>query len=157
MKARIKAKANRDKDLLKVRAHIDKLSLDPRLQQMKQFVQHGQVTTLDHVERVAVLSVYINRRAHLSADEASLIHGALLHDYYLYDWHHYQGHLHGFTHPDAAAARASRDFILTDKERNIISSHMWPLTLRHLPHSREAAIVCLADKVSSFYETFFCR
>jgi uncharacterized protein len=157
MTVRRKNKASRDKDLLKVRTHIDDLALDPRLQRMKGFIQHGQVTTLDHVERVAFLSVRINRRLGLGGDEDVLIRGALLHDYYLYDWHHHDGHLHGFTHPDTAAARASQDFTLSDKERNIISSHMWPLTLRHLPRSREAATVCLADKLSSLYETLLCR
>ena len=46
---------------------------------------------------------------------------------------------------------------LTDKEKDIIQSHMWPLTPADIPHSREAALVCIADKMSSSYETVLER
>jgi hypothetical protein len=42
--------------------------------------------------------------------------------------------------------KAQEDFDLTEKERNIIRGHMWPLTLVHPPKSKEAILVCLADK-----------
>ena len=48
-------------------------------------------------------------------------------------------------------------FALTDKEKDIIQSHMWPLTPTDIPHSREAALVCMADKMSSSYETVLER
>lgn len=44
-------------------------------------------------------------------------------------------------------------FHIGKREQQIIESHMWPLTLRHVPETREAAIVCIADKCCSFYET----
>jgi len=34
---------------------------------------------------------------------------------------------------------------------------MWPLTPTDMPHSREAALVCMADKMSSSYETVLER
>ena len=43
------------------------------------------------------------------------------------------------------------------KEKDIIQSHMWPLTPADIPHSREAALVCIADKMSSSYETVLER
>jgi hypothetical protein len=42
--------------------------------------------------------------------------------------------------------KADKDFKLTNKEKNIIRGHMWPLTFLHPPKSREAFLVCLADK-----------
>lgn len=48
-------------------------------------------------------------------------------------------------------------FELTDKEKDIIQSHMWPLNPTDIPHSREAALVCMADKMSSSYETVLER
>ena len=48
-------------------------------------------------------------------------------------------------------------FKLTDKEKDIIQSHMWPLSPTDIPHSREAALVCMADKMSSSYETVLER
>ena len=41
--------------------------------------------------------------------------------------------------------------------KKVIESHMWPLTLRAFPGSREAAIVCFADKYCSAWETLFMR
>ena len=40
---------------------------------------------------------------------------------------------------------------LSSKEENCILAHMWPLSVR-MPHSREAAAVCLADKLCSVAE-----
>ena len=48
-------------------------------------------------------------------------------------------------------------FGITKKEQNIIASHMWPLTFRHVPTCREAIIVCLADKYCAVVESMFQR
>ena len=56
-------------------------------------------------------------------------------------------------HPSYAAANAKRDFNINEKEEHIIRSHMWPLTVTKLPKSREAVIVCIADKLTSATET----
>ena len=42
---------------------------------------------------------------------------------------------------------------INEKEEHIIRSHMWPLTVTKLPKSREAVIVCIADKLTSATET----
>ena len=78
-----------------------------------------------------------------------------LHDYYLYDWHDKNKGFrwHGFKHHRFALANAEKDFDLTEKEKNIIYSHMFPLTFWCLPRSREAWIVTLADKRVAFAET----
>lgn len=137
---------------------IDQLAEDERIQRMNRFIQHGSVTTLEHVRSVAEMSCIISRKMHLHVRESEMITGAMLHDYYLYDWHHdHGGHFHGFTHPQTALERAEEDFSLTDVERDIIRNHMWPLTLLHIPRSRESWIVCLADKICSVHETIFRR
>ena len=66
-------------------------------------------------------------------------------------------HWHGFKHPRIARYNAETVFALSDKEKDIIQSHMWPLTPTDIPHSREAALVCMADKMSSGYETVLER
>ena len=135
----------------------EQMTEDPRCHEMKQFIQHGTISTYDHCLSVAKMSYRMNRRLHLHCREDALIKGAFLHDYFLYDWHHHDKRWHGFTHPAKAAENAARDFALDSKERNIIESHMWPLTLLHLPRSREAAVVCMADKICSLRETLLCR
>lgn len=126
---------------------------------MKRCIQHGRVSTYDHVKSVVRLSFYLNSRLHLDAPKKDLVRGAFLHDFYLYDWHEngYPGRLHGLHHPAIALDNASARYELTLAERNIIESHMWPLTLRHIPKCRAAAIVCLADKLCSAYEVIFYR
>ena len=137
-------------------ASLRELRKNKLVLRMKEYIQHGSVTTYDHCERVAKVSLWLNRRMHLGADEKALIRGAMLHDFYLYDWHDDDGgahRLHGFTHPARAAKNAKKHFDISRKEEGIIRSHMWPLTLRAVPSSREAAIVCMADKICSLHET----
>ena len=121
---------------------------------MRRCIQHGRISTYEHVVCVARLSFYINRRLRLGAPDAELVRGAFLHDFYLYDWHEngYPGRLHGFRHPAIAWRKALRRYRLTPIEHNIILSHMWPLTFFSFPRSRAALIVCLADKICSAYE-----
>ena len=65
--------------------------------------------------------------------------------------------MHGFSHPSRACVNAEKVFHITKKEQSIISSHMWPLTFRHVPTCREAIIVCLADKYCAVVESMFRR
>lgn len=125
------------------------------VQSMQKFIQHGHTSTYQHSMNVVRLSYWLNKHFHLHADEKALLVGALLHDFYLYDWHEKSTwhRWHGFSHPFRAAGNARKIFEINEKEKHIIESHMWPLTLRHMPESREAAIVCLADKCCSVIET----
>lgn len=136
---------------------VEAVNRDGKLDQMKAFIQHGNVTTYDHVLSVAKMSYKMNLFLKAKADEQTLVRGALLHDYFLYDWHTWNGPLHGPYHPKAALKNAKRDFDLNETEENIIRSHMWPLTLFHYPKTREAVIVCIADKIISTKETLFLR
>mgnify|MGYP002745451990 CR=1 FL=1 len=101
----------------------------------------------------------------LAGAMTALAVGGFLHDFYLYDWHKtssFHGlrrlfEMHGFSHPGSACVNAKRYFQITKKEQNIIQSHMWPLTFRHVPTCREAVIVCLADKYCAVVESMFRR
>ena len=132
---------------------------DPHALEMQQFIQHGTVTTYEHCLRVTRIAYWLNLHWHCHADEVSLVRGAFLHDFYLYDWHNCSNitHWHGFKHPLIARYNADAVFQLNNKERNIIQTHMWPLTITQLPRCREACLVCLADKMSSSWETLMER
>ena len=135
---------------------LQNLRENPAVLQMRRYVQHGSVSTFRHCEAVARLSCRINRLFRLRADEGALVRAGMLHDFYLYDWHvpDKSHRLHGFRHPRRAMENAVRYFDISPKERQIILSHMWPLTLTQPPRSREAWIVCAADKLCAIAETF---
>lgn len=147
-----------------VKKLLAELYEDERALRMKSFIQHGKISTYEHCLNVANMSYKINAFFRVKADEKRLVRGAFLHDYFLYDWHNKSikvhsikdfFNLHGFTHPDIAADNAIRDFYIDKKEEHIIRSHMWPLTLKRPPKTREAIIVCIADKLVSVVETLF--
>ncbi len=132
---------------------IDEIRKDEAYLRLKDYIQHGNISTYAHCLRVARRSFDIARFFRIKVNEKELLKGALLHDYFLYDWHYHGDKLHGYHHPHIAMENAKRDFGLTEREQNIIRSHMWPLTLTFVPKYREAALVCLADKICSVEET----
>ncbi len=119
------------------------------------FRQHGDVSVALHCFFAAVVCVRLARALALRVDTRALVRGALLHDYFLYDWHDPDPshRLHGFRHAGFALRNAGRDFFLGPIERNMIASHMFPMNLV-LPRFRESLLLCLADKICSFCETF---
>ena len=139
---------------LEIRKYLQNLKATKEASLMKQYIQHGQISTYEHVISVARLSLYLNHRLRLGAPDPELVRGAFLHDFYLYDWHKngFPGRLHGFRHPAIALKNALQRYSLTPIEQNIILSHMWPLTLFSVPRSRAAFLVCLSDKICSAYE-----
>jgi Predicted HD superfamily hydrolase len=121
------------------------------------FIQHGNISVLEHSLSVAYMSLWLVKKLHLNVDKKSLVRGALLHDYFLYDWHTNNGHpLHGFTHPKTALDNANRDFHINKIESDIILKHMFPLNIKP-PMYKESMIVCLADKISATIETILFR
>lgn len=112
---------------------------------MKNYIQHSDVSCLDHCLYVSYLSYKVCKK--LGHDYRSAARGGLLHDFFLYDWHigkPYKG-LHGFVHPNIALQNANKYFLLNDIEKDIIKRHMWPLTIG-LPRYKETFVVLMIDK-----------
>lgn len=77
-------------DAENIRLFIDTVSEiceNPKVQSMREIMQHGDTSCLLHSLAVAYFSLYFVTRFHIGCDKKSLIRGALLHDYFLYDWH----------------------------------------------------------------------
>ena len=125
-----------------------------QVRSMSGLFHHGKVTCYDHSLFVSYLSFRAAR--FLGWDYRAAARGGLLHDLYLYDSHDKSAHpgLQCFDHPVAALRNADRLTTLSSKERDIILSHMWPLSRRR-PHSREAALVDLVDTLCATLE--LCR
>jgi len=133
---------------------ISDLIQNETVRSMEKYIQHSNVTCLEHSIYVSYSSYLICKG--LGLDYQSAARGGLLHDFFLYDWHitKPQNGLHGFTHPGTALKNADEKFSLNEIEKDIIEKHMWPLTLG-LPQYKESFIVSFVDKYCSLMEIGF--
>lgn len=120
--------------------------------------KHHNTTRLNHMYNVAVYSYIIGRKLNrfYDIDISALITGALLHDFHFVKQHEYKILHCRNTHGLIASKNADEIFNLSDKERNIIESHMFPLA-GITPNSAEAWIVSFSDKFSAIMEKCFNR
>ena len=129
------------------REALDEMLRDPELQKMKQYYQHGG-NTYAHSVQVAEAALKLARILPFHVKEKDLARGAMLHDFYLYGTNDmtFTAYQHGTRHPRISYENASRHFDLTDTEKDIILSHMWPLNFTRPPRCRESVVETLADK-----------
>ncbi len=115
---------------------------------------HNKISVAEHTLFVACSVYQYARKKNLKLDYASLVRGSLLHDYYFYDWHDknkgFRGH--GYKHNDIALKNAEKDFDLNKKEKNMIISHMFPLTFWRLPKFKESWLLIFFDKITAIKE-----
>ena len=132
---------------------------DEKVQKMNEIQMHRGSSCYIHSFRVAKLCVKKAARyqRYSFEDLKNVLVASILHDYYLYDWrkHRELKKKHGRRHPLVACENAVRDFNIPIEVQEIIKTHMWPLTLRSFPNSKEAIIVCIADKICALKETIF--
>ena len=137
---------------------IDVYSKNPEVKSMKNYIQHGKISTYEHCVYVAWISFQFNRKLKIKANEKELVEAAMLHDFYLYDWHNNPCiRLHGFSHAACAAENAKKKFNVSKNVYEAIDSHMWPLNITRIPRSRIAWVICLSDKYCALKETLFYR
>ncbi len=124
---------------------------------MKRYRHHIKGSVYDHSIKVAYFCYKHHQRFGTDIDLRELVRGALLHDFYLYDWHDWiPGHrLHLFTHPRLALRNALEKYPdLTERERDMIRNHMFPVTPWLLPRTRAGWLICLYDKVAALSDYF---
>ncbi|MEG1801535.1 MAG: HDIG domain-containing protein [Oscillospiraceae bacterium] len=137
---------------IEFRNSIESIINQPKVQEMGKISQHVQgISCLDHCIFVSYMSFAICKKLGLDANAAA--RGALLHDLYLCNWDYTNiGHWERLLiHPKMALENA-KEFGLSSLEKDIISKHMWPVTLFHVPLHRESAVVNLADKACAIAE-----
>lgn len=118
---------------------------------MDGYKQHGFGSTYDHCERVSRYSYFVCKKLRLNYQSAA--RAGMLHDFFLYDWteENMSGSRHLWVHPLIAAANAEKYFAITEKERNIIVSHMFPMC-NTMPRSMESIVVSIMDKYAASLE-----
>ena len=163
-KREIRRLEHRRRILSRIHANGEDILKSSNFQKTRRDIQHGTISVHTHCISVAGCSLEIMEmleKMGVRIEERALVRGALLHDYFLYDWHihpHGKGirNLHGFRHPQIALENAGKEYRLSERERDIIRKHMWPLTVQP-PVCREAWIVTAADKYCSLLETLRLR
>lgn len=130
---------------------IEDLLQTPDVRSMSGVGAHSETNCLEHSLYVAYLSFLVCRRFHW--DFMAAARGGLLHDLFLYDRKEkesYEGR-HLTSHPRTALRNASQLFDLSDREKDIIVKHMWPVTIR-FPRYKESYVVSTMDKICALVE-----
>lgn len=127
----------------------------PEFQKLKEVRHHG-INRYDHSLRVSYYSYMIAKSLRLSPEEVA--RGALLHDFFLEDSEVFDSKkdragilVH---HPKYALENASRYFTLSEIEKDIILTHMFPVSPM-VPKYIESWLVDLVDDIASVYEKGF--
>ena len=115
------------------------------------YIEHHGTTRFDHSMRVAYYSYKVAKTFRL--DYREVARAGLLHDFFLSDIDRTakDKFLSTFTHPKYAVENAQKHFKLSDKEKNIIESHMFPI-YTCLPKYAESWVVSTVDKIVGTYE-----
>ena len=139
------------------RSIIKDIVNNDKFKKMREIKQHRFTNCYDHSINVATRCFIYAKKKKMKVDIYSLVRGALLHDFYLYDWREDKAKYktHSYTHPRVALNNATKEFgELNEIEKDIILSHMWPVTLFKFPKYKESFLVCFSDKICALREFF---
>ncbi len=117
-------------------------------------IAHHGTTRMNHSLRVSYYSYKLAKLCHLDYDQVA--RAGLLHDFFLNrttDYKKSKDKILLFTtgHPKVALENAKKYFDLTEKEEDMIKTHMFPIDYR-IPKYAESWIICLVDKGVGLYE-----
>lgn len=121
---------------------------------LKKYLHHG-INRYDHCIRVSYNSYKIAKKLKLNSKEVA--RAGLLHDFFLVNNQKIdklERFKVLFTHPRIALENSKKYFTLSEKEENIILSHMFPLG-NVLPKYKESILVNFIDDMASIYERMY--
>lgn len=114
----------------------------------KNIVHHG-ITRYEHSMRVAYFSYRVTKL--LGLDYKETTEAALLHDFFTDEVGDKSQFAKLRQHPKYAVENAKKYFDLSEKQEDIIATHMFPVTFTP-PKYLESWIVDIVDDVASIYE-----
>ena len=132
---------------------VENILENEEFQAMKDITHHG-ITRYYHLLRVSYYTYFVCKALRLDYKKAT--RAALLHDFFYNE----EGSGHSKArvwrmHPEYALNNAERVFgSLSDKERDIIKTHMFPVTFTP-PKYMESWIVDIIDDIAGIYEKFY--
>jgi uncharacterized protein len=130
---------------------IDEFITNEKVLSMKDYIQHCNVNCFEHCLDVSHTSYKVAKK--LNLDYKSVTRAAMVHDMFLYDWHQKENRHsgHAYNHAKIACKNAQVEFKLSDKEKDMIEKHMWPIPLK-LPKSKEGMVLTFVDKYCTLKE-----
>ena len=111
--------------------------------------RHHGITRYEHSMRVAYFSYKVTKLLKLDYNETTV--AALLHDFFTDEVKGKNGIARLRQHPTYAVKNAKKYFDLSDKQEDIIKTHMFPVTFTP-PKYLESWIVDLVDDIAAVYE-----
>ena len=112
-------------------------------------IRHHGMTRYDHSLRVAYFSYLVTKALKLDYKETTS--AALLHDFFTDEVVNKNAVARLRKHPGHAVENAKKYFELSDKQEDIIKTHMFPVTFTP-PKYLESWIVDIVDDVAAIYE-----
>lgn len=133
---------------------VEDLMQDGDVRSMADLPRHGKLSNcLDHSLSVAYFSFLVCRK--LGLDYKAAARAGVLHDFALGDWEEENTNISRlWKHPLQALKNAEERYELSDKEKDIIVKHMWPMSPGMFRHP-ESFVVSMADKACALME--MCR
>ena len=144
------AKYKKDQEYLYI---INNIMNNSEFQKMGN-IKHHNTTRLDHMLKVSYYSYKIAKT--LKLDYEDVARGGLLHDFYTDEISECDKvkdkiKLFSIKHPKDAVKNAKVFFDLSEKEVNIIETHMFPVDYK-IPKYAESWVVSIVDKILSLGE-----
>ena len=115
------------------------------------YIEHHGSTRYDHLMKVSYSSYKIAKLLHFRYKEVA--RAALLHDFFIDEVEEFNKLKALQKHPLYALDNAKKYYNLTDREEDIIKTHMFPVTFTP-PKYLESWIVDLVDDVAGIYEQY---
>ena len=118
---------------------------------------HHNSNRLQHSVNVAYRSYKLSKK--FNWDVRKTARAALLHDFFLVDNYTIDKKNRVktlFHHPDYALDNSLKYFELSDKEQNIIKTHMFPIGI-HVPKYKESVLVDVVDDYISIREAMYAK
>lgn len=115
------------------------------------YCKHHGLSRMDHSLRVSYYSYKFAKKHNM--DYVKMARAGLLHDFFVdSDLTEKQMKISAFLHHTVALTNSCKYFELSDKEKDIIVKHMFPLTPFRIPRYIESYIVSIVDKIVATYE-----
>ena len=129
---------------------VDDIINDNEFKKIDNCIHHG-ISRFDHSCRVSYYSYKVTRLLKLNYKEVA--RAGLLHDFFLSENNTKKEKMKSmFVHSKKSLKNSEELFNLSEREKDIIYTHMFPLNVNRVPKYMESWIVSFVDKLVAIYE-----